>query len=200
VFCERHRRVRVSVFRESLARILYIYRPSGMAKLRLSFLGAPLVVVDGASIDLRPRKVLALLAYLADSSDRHSRDALADLLYPHQERDRARAGLRQCLSILRRSVGGEWIGVDNDYVWLAPGKGLWTDIDEVRSARDRAERQIGGNISAAVKLLDETEQLFRGEFLSGFFLRDSPGFESWHRAQTGKSRQGHRLRPTMAAP
>ncbi len=95
------------------------------------------MTLDDNAVQLRPRKVLALLAYLAVTLHRHTRDALADLLYPRQGRSRARAGIRQCLSILRGSLGREWIRTEGEAVRLDAGGALWVDVAEVRSPSRR---------------------------------------------------------------
>ena len=57
-----------------------------MARLGISLLGPPRITLDGAPVPAFDyAKVLALLVYLAVEQDRaHSRDALAELLWPDQ--------------------------------------------------------------------------------------------------------------------
>ena len=156
-------------------------RAKRLTALRLSFLGPPIVTKDGETITLTDKKPLALLAYLAVNGAGHSRDALAELLFPRLGRERGRAGLRQCLSILRQTVGEEWIRSEGDTVTLQPRRGLWVDaleIDRKGSERTRSS-------------LKAIERLFRGDFLEGFFLRDAVGFESWQRSQEERLRQIH---------
>ena len=152
-----------------------------MASLRLSFVGDPVVSLNGEAIQLKPRKVLALLAILGITLDRHSRDALVELLFPKLGRDRARAGFRQCLSVLRRSLGGDWISTEGDAVWLDARRGLWVDVQEVRKL-ERAETR---------EALEQGERFFRGGFLSGFFLKDSVEFELWQRDLEESLRSTH---------
>jgi DNA-binding SARP family transcriptional activator len=45
-------------------------------------LGAPRIEVGGAPIEVDTRKAIALLAYLAVTRRRHTRDALAGRLWP----------------------------------------------------------------------------------------------------------------------
>jgi DNA-binding SARP family transcriptional activator len=110
-----------------------------MPDLRLSFIGPPLVSVRGEHVELSPRKSLALLAYLAVTAARHGRDALAELLFPELDRERARAGVRQCLSILRNAIGEQWVGTEGESIWLREGKGLWLDVREL----ERLTAEIG---------------------------------------------------------
>ena len=156
-------------------------RPKRLAALRLSFLGPPLVTRDGETITLTDKKPLALLAYLAVNGAGYSRDALAELLFPRLRRERGRAGLRQCLSILRHTLGAEWIRSEGDTVTLPPRGGLWVDVLEIdRNGPERTR--------ASLKAI---ERLFRGDFLEGFFLKDAVGFESWQRSQEERLRQIH---------
>jgi len=147
--------------------------------LRLSVLGEPVVSVNGAAMRLKPRKVLALLAFLAVTGSRHSRDFLAEMLFPRLGRERARAGIRQGLTVLRSGVGSELICSDGDMVWLNHESDMWIDLREAArpvQAREDAER---------------VDQLFRGEFLRGFRLPDAPAFDDWQRSQEESARALH---------
>ena len=104
-----------------------------MPRLALHFLGSPRVSLDGVTIDPGRRKVLALLAYLAVTGRRHSRDELAELLYGQQAATRARANLRQTLSYLRCAIGEDRVGADRLGVWLPDDQDLWIDVKEFRS-------------------------------------------------------------------
>ena len=72
-----------------------------MSVLALSFLGSPRIERDGIAVDIKLRKVLALLAYLAVTGQRHNRDALAELLFPQKSRTDSRSDVRRSLSFLR---------------------------------------------------------------------------------------------------
>jgi DNA-binding SARP family transcriptional activator len=163
-----------------------------MSDLRVSLLGPPVVEAGEEPVSLKPRKVLALLAYLAATNSRHTRDTIAELLNPTLGRERARAGFRQCLSLLRASVGEEWIRSDADGVSLEHGVRLWTDLREIKRLwleGTRADR--AGDTALALRLAGEAEALFRGEFLQGFSLRDSAPFEVWQRAEEESCRRDH---------
>jgi len=103
----------------------------GDSTLRLSLLGPPEAVCDGASLVVDTRKATALLAYLAVEEGRHGRDSLAALLWPEYAPDRARAALRRTLSTLRSALGGRWLAVARDAVSL-DRDGLVLDVDEFR--------------------------------------------------------------------
>ena len=83
-----------------------------MAKLSLYLLGAPRVKLAEDEIEVKPRKALALLIYLAVTAERHTRDALATLLWPNSDQRNARQALRNRLSELKLTLGGDWIEAD----------------------------------------------------------------------------------------
>ena len=104
--------------------------------LRLHLLGDfALRTADGAVL-LGAGKGLAVLAYLATSRDRQSsRQALTDLLWPDQNRERARSSLRQALFGIRRSLGQDIVSGEGEWLALAPT--LATDVDDFQAALQR---------------------------------------------------------------
>ena len=139
-----------------------------MQELRILLFGQPRLEAAGVPRKIKRRKVAALLAYLAMASRPQSRDELAELLYPHLDRTRAYADLRQCLSYLRSEVGDGVLEAAPHSIAFALGRGVSLDVSEFRShlssARGAMELQ---HLRAAVAL-------YRADFLGGFFLRDSP--------------------------
>ncbi|MBN1836438.1 MAG: tetratricopeptide repeat protein [Spirochaetales bacterium] len=145
-----------------------------MYRLKLHLLGPPRVELEGSVLRFPRRKVLALLAYLAVTGRAHSRDALAELLHPGRDRSHARADLRQTISHLRTALDGDWLSTEGDSVVFEPGSQRWLDVDAFR----RLVRQAG-KCSQDAAPLRSAAGLYRGEFLSGFYLKDSPAFEDW---------------------
>lgn len=136
-----------------------------MARLTVSLLGPPRIEVDGAPLRVDTRKAIALLAYLAVTAERQSRDTLATLLWPDHDTEHARAALRRTLSALAKGLGGNFLAIERTAIALAPA-GVWLDVIEFRRlASDGRE--------------DEAIALYRGDFLSGFGLRDSIEFDDW---------------------
>ena len=140
-----------------------------MAGFSLLFLGQPRVESRHVEISLPRRKVLALLAYLAVCPRSYSRDELAELLYPDRDRDHSYGGLRQSLCYLRQLIGNVWIDAGPRTISLRTGKGLVVDVSEFRRHLKRGGRD---QLAAAARL-------YRGVFLSGFYLKDSLAFEQW---------------------
>ncbi len=79
-----------------------------MAHLTLYLLGSPRIERDGEPLTFDTRKNMALIAYLAMTGQSHRRQALTTLLWPNLEPNRARAGLRRNLSLLKKARAGEW--------------------------------------------------------------------------------------------
>lgn len=52
-----------------------------MSGLKLFFLDPPWIELDSAPVDIRRRRALALLIYLATSNQTHSRNALAAIVF-----------------------------------------------------------------------------------------------------------------------
>ena len=148
--------------------------------MALYFLGSPRFELEGAAFELRRRKVLALLVYLAVTAQRHSREILIELLYPKQDRKRARSDFRQTLSLLKSTIGGNWLRVERNSLALPAGRDLWIDVHEFRRLIVES-RQLDrdGNELEAANLLTKAAALYRGEFLSGFYLKDSYAFDEW---------------------
>jgi ABC-type oligopeptide transport system substrate-binding subunit/DNA-binding SARP family transcriptional activator len=163
-----------------------------MSGLRALLLGAPLLECEGQPISLDTRKNLALVAYLAVTGETHTREALVTLLWPEMDPSRARAGLRRNLSVLRKALRGEWLVVDGEIVGTDPGAGVWLDVAQFREflkawqGHGHPESEICPDCLVA---LAEAVELYRGDFMTGFSLRDSPAFDEWQFFQAESLRQ-----------
>ena len=140
-----------------------------MPRLVVSLLGAPRIEREGAPIEVDTRKAIALLAYLAVTGQSHTRDALANLLWPEYDQEHARGALRRTLSTLKNALPRDALEVGRERIGLVRDSELAVDIERFRTllAEDR---------------LDAAEQgveLYRGDFLAGFTLRDSVNFDDW---------------------
>ena len=143
--------------------------------------GPPRIELDGAPVEVDTRKAIALLAYLAVTSRPHGRDALAGLLWPDLDEDRARAALRRTLSALRKGLGGAGLVAGRSRVALELDN-LWLDSAEFRELLNRArthDHRPDETCRHCIALLRDATELCRGDFMSGFFLRDSPEFDDW---------------------
>ena len=131
---------------------------------------------DAGAVLAQPKR-LALLVYLAAARPFgvHRRDELLALFWPDLDDTRARDALNQALRFLRQALGpevfvrrgGEDVGIDPDR--------LWCDAAAFQAALD------GGRPADAL-------ELYRGDFLQGFFIEEGGGFEEWME----RERAGHR--------
>jgi ABC-type transport system substrate-binding protein/DNA-binding SARP family transcriptional activator len=160
--------------------------------IRLLLLGAPLLERESEPIRLDTRKNMALVAYLALTGEAHTREALVTLFWPEADPGRARAGLRRNLAVLKNALGGEWLVVDRESVDTDPQARVWLDVARFREllrawqGHGHPEAEVCPECLAA---LGEAAELYRGDFLEGFSLRDSPGFDEWQFFQTESLRQ-----------
>ena len=160
-----------------------------MPGLRLRLLGPSHLELDDQPVDLQRRKVLALLVYLAVTSEAHPRDSLATLLWPELDQSAARTALRRDLSVLNKGLGHAWLEIDHESVRLrrgaspaAPQAMFWLDLDEFHRLLRACETHghpATATCTVCLPLLEEAAGLYRGEFLAGFTLRDSPEFDEW---------------------
>src|SRR5207249_16743 len=113
-------------------------------------------------------KTGTLLAYLAYYRNRtHQREALVELLWPECEPAVGRNNLSVSLTWLRRQMEPPTlILADRTSVWLNPDA-VTTDVAEFEDALQAAVRAGGSRERGA--LLSRAVELYRGEFLTGYF-------------------------------
>ncbi|MCB8928140.1 MAG: AAA family ATPase [Ardenticatenaceae bacterium] len=140
-----------------------------MKPLRLLLLGPPRLERNDQILEVDTRKATALLAYLALSGERPSRDWLAAFLWPDTDDSRAKAALRRTLSALKSAVGAETIFASREVIGLE-ADAVWCDVTAFQEAVRRGD-------------LAEAVELFRDDFLAGFSLRDSLPFDDWQLQQ-----------------
>ncbi|MEJ2601083.1 MAG: BTAD domain-containing putative transcriptional regulator, partial [Anaerolineales bacterium] len=158
-----------------------------MSGLRLFLLGAPRIECDGVPLKFATRKNLALLTYLAVTGESHTRDALITLLWPELTPSRARAGLRRNLSTLKKALGGRWLLIDQEIIGLETVSDYWSDVDHFHLLLETAQQdgpKAKPNYAEFEKSLLGAIDLYRGDFLEGFSLRDSPIFDEWQFYET----------------
>ena len=153
-----------------------------MSGLRLSLLGPPLIECCDQPVTIKLRKAVALLAYLAMTGRAHRRDTLATLFWPELDQSRARAGLRYALAAIRTALGKGWLEADRELLALAPGAEVWLDVAVFRAKLASCEthgHERDHVCPACLPALAAAVELYRDDFLAGFTLRDSPGFDEW---------------------
>ncbi len=168
-----------------------------MKTLSILLLGGFEVLLDGRPVTaFGTDKVRALLAFLAVEAGRpHRRASLAELFWPELPEERASHNLRQALLMLRRALG-ETDATPNDVqpflllgrqeIQFNPLSSYRLDVAEFlglsRAARQHQHVNTTG-CGACIGWLREAADLFRGDLLRGFALRDSVSFDEWQLVQ-----------------
>jgi DNA-binding SARP family transcriptional activator len=157
-------------------------RPEATGPLSLRLLGPPQIELGGVPVEVDTRKATALIAYLAVTRQAHSRESLAALLWPEYDQERAYANLRRTLWAFNKAAGTAWLDADQEIIGLARDADVWIDVDAFRGGL--AECRTHGHAEADVcpsclEPLARAAALYRGDFLAGFTLRDSPAFDEW---------------------
>jgi DNA-binding SARP family transcriptional activator len=156
------------------------------AKLRLSLLGTPQILSSGDTLSgFVSSKAQALLYYLAVTGRPHSRQMLLDLFWDKMRETDAAANLRTVLSNLRRLVG-EHLTITRQTVTFNRDQAYWLDVDIFEAQAHNAKQGISDHEEAT---LQAAIDLYSGDFLEGFYLRDAPNFEEWVLRQRERLRQ-----------
>jgi DNA-binding SARP family transcriptional activator/Flp pilus assembly protein TadD len=161
------------------------------SSVQVSLFGTPRIERQGAAVHVDTRKAIALLAFLASSTGRQSREELAVLLWPEADASGARGSLRRTLSTLKSGLGDECIEADRDAILLRQDQ---VDVDVTRFCRNLSRIQDHAHSSVShcadcVALLENMISLYTGDFLAGLSLRDSPEFDDWQAARSAAYRR-----------
>lgn len=148
--------------------------------LGIHLFGAPEIQLDGVPLTtLRSAKAQALFFYLAATGRVHTRPALAALLWGDMPERAARGNLRKALQQLRSRLG-PYLAIDRDAVSLSWHTDWWMDVAEFDIA-------LAGDPDSAS--LQTAIDLYRGDFLEGFYVQNAPDFEAWWLAERARLRE-----------
>jgi adenylate cyclase len=154
-----------------------------VASLCIHLLGPIRVTLAGEPVSgFESDKARALLALLATEPQRpQRREALAGMLWPGNPDRAARTNLRGTLANLRRVLGDDaqsdppLFHITRQTIQFNASADAWADVPRFlrRLQADRpAHRPPITHVAEAV-------DLYRGSFLQGFSIGDSPEFEEW---------------------
>ena len=163
-----------------------------MPDYRLYLFGAPRLEYQEQPVAIDTRKALALLAYLLIENQPQSRDTLATLLWPESDQTSARAALRRTLSPLRSALNSDIIDFGRELIAIHPGGDLWCDVIDFQA--QLAECRNHGHpedhtCPRCLNPLQEAVILYQDDFMAGFGLRDSAGFDDWQFFETDRLRR-----------
>jgi predicted ATPase/DNA-binding SARP family transcriptional activator len=133
-------------------------------------------------------KVRALLAYLAvERQHRHTRAALATLLWPDQSERTARASLSQALTTLRNALDDKdaerpLLLADAQHVQLNPSAAIDVDVAQFLARLQVAHTHAHHSWRTCPSCADRLQQAlddYHGPFLADLPIPDSEVFEEW---------------------
>lgn len=153
-----------------------------MASFKLHLFGPPRFIDGSTPVDIRPRKALALLVYLAVTQQPHSRDALATLLWPESDQTAARGSLRRTLHRLQQALPSGIIDASTDTIQLGRQVDLWVDTHAYQAILNQclpALAPVDQLDASCYSRLAQAAQLYVDDFLAGFTLEDAPSFDEW---------------------
>lgn len=131
---------------------------------------------NGKAIEnLGSRKAEALLVYLAVEGRALNRDLLAALFWPESGQRQASTSLRVALSILRKHLGA-YVDISRDAVSIHPEAEIYFDLSDLE------DKLACGDVQGAL-------DIYQGDFLEGFYIRNSPAFEDWLRFEQQRVRR-----------
>jgi DNA-binding SARP family transcriptional activator len=150
--------------------------------LRLSLLGSPAIEYDGKPVRLEMRKTFALLAYLSLSSQSSSRESLAAMFWPEFDQQHALTNLRRNVFSLGRALPPGLLEADRERIDLKKENWFELDVDQFLaqlSSVTEHSHPPGEICQDCVSSLEKAVNLYRGDFLEGFNLKDCPDFDEW---------------------
>ena len=161
------------------------FMDSSVTPIEISLLGSWQIdhLAEPTKKELR-RKEQGLLAYLAvESGQTHSRDSLIGLFWPELPPADARNNLRVALSRLKGCLDDSNIlEATRHTIRLNPECPVLIDVGQFLSLIKQTEIHDHSSLAACQPCQEQLEQavdLYRGEFLAGFFLEDCLAFEEW---------------------
>ena len=158
-----------------------LYTTDAFSMLKISVLGKLTLTLNDKPISDLARKAEALIIYLACTAQPHERETLATLLWSEHSQERAMTSLRVLLTNIRRIIPLH-LTITRQTIAFNQESAHWLDVAELENALTSAEETYPPDDPLSKPALDqlaESLKLYQGEFLSGFHVRNSEGFEEW---------------------
>ena len=145
--------------------------------LEVALLGELRIVLGGRALhDDLGAKEAALLSYLADTGERHTRQALAGLLWSESTEERARNSLRVALSTLRKTFP-DHLDITRQTVTFRRDAPHRLDVQQLAAVL----RNVGvpaATTADDVAILRRLLAIYRGDFLEGLTTGEA-SFDEW---------------------
>jgi predicted ATPase/DNA-binding SARP family transcriptional activator len=151
-------------------------------RLALYVLGPPKFELDHTPVEIDRRKALALVAYLAVNREAYTREYLSTLLWPDYDQEKAFTNLRHLLWETQQALGDGWIDARRESIGLIPEADIWLDVARFETLLKESQAQEDRSLRIPLEL--DAVQMYRNHFLTGFSLKDAPGFNEWAFAES----------------
>lgn len=153
-----------------------------MSRLAIFALGPLRIELDGQPLHTSRHKALALLVYLALQSEKQTRETLAAFLWPEYGKEKAFAYLRRTLWELQHLLGEGWLEASREEIGFNPIGDIFLDVTVFLAHLAAFKRHVHPTspvCQECIANLHKAALLYRGDFLTGFHLRDSASFDDW---------------------
>jgi len=156
--------------------------------LEISLLGGMEINVCGEPIQVDSNYVRALLTFLAIENHRpHHREVLAEMFWPERPEGVARNSLKQALSNLRKVLGDRenstpYLLISRDDVQFNQSSDYRIDAvtfaEQIAAPEEHPHDDLA-RCNVCEGHLQQALDLYRGDFLSAFYLPDNQDFNDW---------------------
>ncbi len=148
--------------------------------LQLRLLGSCEIKSKDGDIRFESNKSRALLIYLLLNPGTHQRDKLIGLFWGNFPETKARRNLRHALWNLRKNINRSdtqpFVITDSQTVAITPEADIWLDVVVFQKT---VNKHAGEQGESALPALSDALELYRGDFLDGFYVRNAPVFNEW---------------------
>ncbi|MGO1820479.1 MAG: AfsR/SARP family transcriptional regulator [Senegalia sp. (in: firmicutes)] len=147
-----------------------------MAKLNIYLLGrVEILLNDESIIDKLSHKSIGILNYMAvEKNKKFNRNKIADMFWDSNDFDTSRYNLRYNLWQFRKlfkkaNQAIDPFNSDKETICFDEKLDIYVDIENFENDID----------DKTTKELENMKKLYKGEFLEGFYIKDSPKFNDW---------------------
>ena len=150
-----------------------------MSRLEIYLLGYPNIIYDGKRVPFERNRAMALIAYLAVTSQRHTRQDLAKLLWHEGAVKSPLSSLRKLISGINNTFVKNWLDVDTKTIYLRRDD-LWVDVVEFEQLV-RCRPDEGQACTTCLSDWEAAINRYQADFLADFQFGNyiDTGFNFW---------------------
>lgn len=153
-----------------------------MSFLKIYLFGPPHIELNNKWVNLKTQRGIGLIAYLAVSQERRSRETLASLFWPLSNQNNASAALRTTLWRIKKSGLQKWFSIDRESVQMDLSNDIYIDVNNFHNLLMRSENHghpAAIACSECISILEELTRTYQSGFMQGYYINDSREYEDW---------------------